>query len=243
VKIGITLPTFSPDAAKVLEAAEAAEGLGIDGVFMFDHLWPIGDPSRPSLSLYPMLGAVLARTSSITCGTLVARVGLLPDEVVLAGLQGLARLSRSTPNRLVVTLGTGDKASEPENERLGIAVRTAADRRASVEMIANELVADGIECWIGGGAPATNDMAHRLGLTLNLWDASVDRVAALVAAGYRLTWAGPLPTTVPEAGMRLRQLAAAGASWVIWGWPRSLEAVLESAQAAGLRTGGAHSAD
>ncbi|HEV8064481.1 MAG TPA: hypothetical protein VGP46_06600, partial [Acidimicrobiales bacterium] len=61
----MTLPTFARQARRALEAAAEAESLGLHGVFMFDHLWPIGDPTRPSLSLYPTLGAVVAGTERV----------------------------------------------------------------------------------------------------------------------------------------------------------------------------------
>src|SRR5271166_6254526 len=79
VKIGITLPTFEQTSEAALATALAADHAGIDGIFAFDHLWPIGQKSRPALSMYPVLGAVAAVTSRIRIGSLVARIGLLPD--------------------------------------------------------------------------------------------------------------------------------------------------------------------
>ena len=46
MRIGVTLPSFRDDASAV-DAARQAERLGLDGVFVFDHLWPIGQP-RPA---------------------------------------------------------------------------------------------------------------------------------------------------------------------------------------------------
>ncbi len=60
VKIGITLPQFRDEADTALEAARRAEELGFDGVFCFDHLWPMGRPDRPALSSAPLLGALAA---------------------------------------------------------------------------------------------------------------------------------------------------------------------------------------
>ncbi|HEY4700455.1 MAG TPA: LLM class flavin-dependent oxidoreductase, partial [Streptosporangiaceae bacterium] len=74
MRIGITLPQFEHGADHALEAARRAESLGIDGVFCFDHLWPIGKPGRPALSSGPLLGALAASTSTITIGSLVSRV-------------------------------------------------------------------------------------------------------------------------------------------------------------------------
>ena len=93
MKIGVTLPQFRHEARSAIETARRAEGLGLDGVFCFDHLWPMGRPDRPALSSAPLLGAVAASTSTVTVGTLVARVGLVPDGVLTAVLAGLATIS------------------------------------------------------------------------------------------------------------------------------------------------------
>jgi alkanesulfonate monooxygenase SsuD/methylene tetrahydromethanopterin reductase-like flavin-dependent oxidoreductase (luciferase family) len=66
VKVGITLPQFEDSAGPALAAAREAERLGIDGVFCFDHLWPIGKPGRPVISSVPLLGAVAASGCSLT---------------------------------------------------------------------------------------------------------------------------------------------------------------------------------
>ena len=72
MKVGVTLPQFRDEADTALSAARRAEALGIDGVFVFDHLWPMGHPGRPALSSGPLLGALAASTTTIHLGTLVA---------------------------------------------------------------------------------------------------------------------------------------------------------------------------
>ena len=233
--LGVTLPTFSTDAAAVMRAAGAAEAAGLHGVFMFDHLWPIGSPSRPALSLYPTLGAVLAVTDRIAVGSLVARVGLLPDEVVLAGLGSLARMGHG---RFIACVGTGDSASADENDRIGVPYQSAGIRRLRLAAVAETLIASGAEIWIGGGSPATNAIAPTVGATLNLWGADP---AVLAELGKRspVSWAGPLPKEGSSAVDVLRAVAAAGATWAIWGWPQSLDLVAEAASAAGIELAGA----
>ena len=76
VKVGITLPQFRDEADSALDAARRAEDAGHRRVFCFDHLWPMGQPGRPALSSGPLLGALVASTSTISVGTLVARIGL-----------------------------------------------------------------------------------------------------------------------------------------------------------------------
>ena len=62
LKVGLILPIFSGDPAKVLDAAVAAERLGFDGVFAYDHFFPPGGPSdRPALEAFTTLAAVASR--------------------------------------------------------------------------------------------------------------------------------------------------------------------------------------
>jgi len=229
LRVGVTLPTFDRDATPALEAAQAAEASGLHGVFVFDHLWPMGNPARPALSQYPMIAAVLTSTDRIRVGTLVARFGLLPDEVVVTSLGGLAAIGGK---RLIVAIGTGDAASADENERLGIAYRSASSRRQSVITAAGQLVAARIECWVGAGAPATNDLARRSGASLNFWGAELEVVRSEVGRGTPVTWAGPLPKNPEVAAGTLRGLADAGVTWAVWGWPSSLETVVQAARLA-----------
>lgn len=234
MRIGVTLPTFGEDAAAVIAAARTAERLGIHGVFAFDHLWPLGSPGRPSLSIYPVLGAVAATTATIRPGSLVGRIGLLPDAVVVASIVSLRQISGG---RLIAGLGTGDDKSAPEHERYGIPYFGARARHESLSTVCEQLLAAGVECWIGAGTNATNDVARSLGAVLNFWGASPDRVAREVLRGTRVTWAGPLPQDGAAAVRVLAGLSMAGCEWAVWGWPRSLEAVVESASEAGIKLG------
>ena len=146
MKVGITLPTFEPTAAAALATARAAEGAGIDGVFVFDHLWRGARRSRPALSMYPVLAAVATGTRRIRLGSLVARVGFLPDRLIAESFFSLQELCG---HRLVAALGIGDAKSVSENEAYGIAWPAVAERRASLAAILGELTARGIECWVG----------------------------------------------------------------------------------------------
>ncbi len=230
MRIGVTLPTFSADAGGVLTAARAAEDAGLDGVFVFDHLWPLRSPARPALSAYPMLGAVMASTERIAVGTLVARLGLLPEEVVGASLGSLQAMGG---RRLIAGIGTGDSSSADENDATGIPFASARNRRERLHTLASQLQAAGVETWIGAGAPATNDLARDTGATLNVWDASPEAVAAHTEAGLTVSWAGPLPKD-GSAADRLRAVAEAGATWAVWGWPRSLDLVVSTLAESGV---------
>jgi alkanesulfonate monooxygenase SsuD/methylene tetrahydromethanopterin reductase-like flavin-dependent oxidoreductase (luciferase family) len=175
VRLGVFVPTFrrSPDAA--LAAAREAARAGLDGVFAYDHLWPMGSPDRPALAPFEVLAAVALAEPQLAVGPLVARVGLVADEVLLGQLRALRLVA---PGRLVAGLGTGDRKSADENLAYGIATQSSDQRRASLRRIAAELVAEGTEVWIGGGAAATREVAAEVGCTLNCWQAAPSEVGS-----------------------------------------------------------------
>jgi alkanesulfonate monooxygenase SsuD/methylene tetrahydromethanopterin reductase-like flavin-dependent oxidoreductase (luciferase family) len=226
VRVGLTLPQFADDAGPALETTQRAEALGLDGVFCFDHLWPMGQPGRPALAAWPLLGALVARTRTITVGSLVARIGLLPDDLLE---DALVTLAGSSGGRFIAGMGTGDHHSAPENLAFGVAYRSAEARRRQLAHVAARVAARGIPVWIGGGAPRTVEVARSLAVTVNLWSATAARVAALSDEGLRVSWGGPLDGDVGDLAVRLSALAAAGATWAVAAAPLSLEALAEAA--------------
>jgi len=229
MKIGITLPQFRHEAGSAIEAARRAEDLGLDGVFCFDHLWPMGQPDRPALSMAPLLGALAASTSTISVGTLVARVGLVPDGVLVAALSSLATISSG---RMIAGIGTGDRLSRQENEAFGIPFEPGAERRAQLTSVASALRKLGLPVWIGGGRPKTVAVARDLGVAVNLWDGEPFRVAELTAEGMEVTWAGPVGPSEAATVARLQEVAGAGATWAVCAWPESLESLARAAEVA-----------
>ena len=130
MKVGLVLPLFSGDPAKVLAFARHAEDLGYDGVFAFDHFFPPGAAGdRPSLEAFSTLAAVAAVTERITLGTLVTRASLRP-----AGL--LAKLATSLDDlsggRMVLGVGTGDPIDKPEHDAYGLPYLEKEERRPHV---------------------------------------------------------------------------------------------------------------
>ena len=209
MKVGITLPQFGDDAELAIEVARQAEAAGIDGVFVFDHLWAIGQPERPAIHSLPLLGALAAETSTMTIGTLVSRVGLLPAAVLV---NALGSVHRMVGDRLIAGVGAGDSLSKAENLAYDVPFDPAAVRLAEVAEVVAALREKGITTWVGGRSPETRRIAVDHADALNLWDAPPGDVAAEKAVP--VTWGGVVrpDDSVPAL---LAALSEAGAVWAV----------------------------
>lgn len=127
LKVGVVLPMFSGNPAKVLDAARSAETLGFDGVFAFDHFFPPGTgPDRPALEAFTTLGMVAAATTRVRLGTLVTRAVLRPPGL-LAKMS--ATLDHISAGRMVLGIGTGDPIDLPEHRAFGFRELSVRERR------------------------------------------------------------------------------------------------------------------
>lgn len=208
MKLGVLLPTFRDGAKDAFARASEAAAAGIDGVFAYDHLWPMGSPERPSLAPFGLLSAVARRHGELMVGPLVARVSLVDTEHLVQQFQTLHTLA---PGRVIGALGTGDKLSASENEAYGLPALSGDERRELVRDAATALM-DTIPIWIGAGADATNALARELGATINLWDWSASRLASMSATGP-VCWAGPAKD---DLATTLTALSDAGATWAVF---------------------------
>ena len=216
MKLGVLLPTFRNGASDALAFADRAVGAGSAGLFAYDHLWPMGSPTRPSLAPFAVLAAV-ARRHDVVVGPLVARVGLVGTPHLV---EQYLTLERGAPSRVICALGSGDRLSAAENEAYDIAVRSADERRALMAETARELI-DRMPIWFGAGNDETNRVAREVGATLNLWDASATRVREMAASG-EVSWAGPVPSDLRAT---LDAVCDAGATWAIFAPDVDVEAL------------------
>src|SRR4051794_1485678 len=177
MRVGVVLPSFRFDPDTALDAARRADGAGLDGVFVYDHLFPMGRPDRPAISCFPLLGAIAASTTSVTLGPLVARVGLVPDAMLVNQLQTLARIA---PGRVVGAIGTGDSKSKPEHDVYRLAFQSVAERVDMLRDCCRRLKAVGVPAWLGGTSETVKRVAAEEGAALNVWAAPPSLVAAAV---------------------------------------------------------------
>lgn len=223
MKLGVLLPTFRDSAEDAFAVAKEAERAGLDGVFAFDHLWPMGSPRRPALAPFPVLAAVASLCPALYLGPLVARVGLVATSKLVEQFTTLAALA---PGRVIAALGTGDRLSEAEQLAYDLGNRSADERR--------QLLSDAIEAlsplmsvWCGAGSALTNQLARSHGVEINLWGATPEAVREMSLRGP-VNWAGPLGDDV--AGT-LDGLESAGATWAIAGAPLRIDQLREWRQA------------
>jgi alkanesulfonate monooxygenase SsuD/methylene tetrahydromethanopterin reductase-like flavin-dependent oxidoreductase (luciferase family) len=207
VKVGVLLPTFRNGAADALTFAAQAVEAGVDGLFAYDHLWPMGSPTRPSLAPFSLLAAVAHRHEKVIVGPLVARVGLVGTSHLV---EEFLTLERVAPGRVICALGSGDKLSAAENEAYDIPMRSADERRALMAETARELK-DRMPVWFGAGNDETNRVAREVGATINLWDAPPQRVREMTTSG-EVSWAGP---TSQDLAATLSAVRDAGATWAV----------------------------
>lgn len=229
------LPTFCDDV-RAISASALAEDAGIDGVFVFDHLWPMSRPDRPAISAFVLLGALAASTSRVALGPLVARVGLVPDAVMVAQFRSLDRIA---PGRVIGALGTGDAKSLEENDSYGYQRTSAASRRASLARCAKRVAAGGIPVWVGAGAAPTLRVAEEVGAAVNFWGAGADELASQ-AARTEVTWAGNLHRDPAQAVVQIRGMARAGATWAVVSWEgdeEGLDQIISARDSAGIELG------
>ena len=236
MRVGITLPQFREDPEPALATARRAEEAGLDGVFVFDHLWPMHQPERPALHSMTLLGALAGETDRVTLGPLVARVGLVPDAVLV---HALVTMHRMIGERFVAGLGTGDSHNRDENVAYGVPFRPKAERLHALIECCGRLRTAGVRVWVGGGSADVRAVAGEWADEWNAWGGDLalfeERAATvsvpanwggqvLVArtpeeAADKLARHGTRPGlvhgTVDDLAAHLRALAAAGATWAI----------------------------
>jgi alkanesulfonate monooxygenase SsuD/methylene tetrahydromethanopterin reductase-like flavin-dependent oxidoreductase (luciferase family) len=190
MKVGLTLPSFVRDPEVPLAIACTAEAAGLDGVFVYDHLFRRArDGSRrPALEGPALLAAVAAATSRIGVGGLVFRSTLRSPATLAAALDGAHRIAGP---RLLPTIGSGDHESREENETFGLPFGTMPDRVEALRKTVLGTRDRGYPVWVGGLSAGVRAIAATDADGWNRWGGAPDRFAADVAALRRLASRDP----------------------------------------------------
>ena len=234
LSLGMTLPQFSDDARSLVDGARKAEDLGLDSVWMFDHMWPLsGKKVRPMLECWTAFGYVAAATRAITVGTLVTRSTLRYPALLAKMASTVACLA---PERTVIGLGSGDRMSADENRAFGFSYFGGPARVAQLHSTVRLLrvwfegatvdaedefqVVRGLpvsprpelppRIWIGGRSDALIELAGRYADGWNAWGVDRNEVAAGVRKladsdrSVEITWAGTLVIGTDDAAAAVR---------------------------------------
>ena len=232
VQLGVTLPQFTDDAERFVDGARRAERLGLDSVWVFDHLWPLsGTKHRPVLEAWTSLAWIAALTKHVQIGTLVTRSSLRNPAVLVHMARTVAEIA---PGRLIIGIGSGDQLSRAENEAFGIPYWAGADRVAQFEETVSKLRegldGTGARIWVAGRSDDALELAARYGDAWNGWGGTAEtyaRDAAAVAeyAGARpleLTWGGVIRhDSARAAAAHLSGFVIRGARHVVCTYPEA----------------------
>lgn len=235
--VSITLPQFGTLVAPLLDSAVAAEELGFDGVFLVDHLVPLGTPERPVLEMAGCLGAIAASTRRIDLGTLVMRASLRGPR-----LSALVAVTAETvaPGRVILGLGAGDRASFDEIARFGLENPGFEERLRVLEETVEQVRTATPETpiWIGGRHPRVRDIAGRLADGWNRWagtpgDMSDELRTIQAGPDFTVSWGGTVVLGSSSGEVQEVLSGRSDSGDVLAGTPEEVAAGLGSWVAAG----------
>ena len=134
VEIGVYLPQVGMDFEEYLSRAHLCEEVGVETLWLMDHLYPPELPGVSSFEGWTLATAVLARTERLRVGHLVLSATFRPPALLGKMATSLDVISGG---RLELGLGSGSYA--PEHEAGGIEWGTVRDRAerlaASLEVV------------------------------------------------------------------------------------------------------------
>lgn len=114
-EIGVYLPQMGFTYEQMLHRARRCEELGIDSLWLYDHLYGPGAPDYPSLEAWTLATALLSSTERIRIGHMVL-CNQFRHPAVLAKM--VTTLDQISAGRLQLGLGSG--SIEDEHDRAGL---------------------------------------------------------------------------------------------------------------------------
>jgi alkanesulfonate monooxygenase SsuD/methylene tetrahydromethanopterin reductase-like flavin-dependent oxidoreductase (luciferase family) len=240
VKLGLSLPSFVDDPDIPLTLARAADDAGLDGVFVYDHLFRRAQDGtrRPALEGVALLGAVASVTTHISVGALVFRAWLRPPASLGAALATAVRIA---PDRVVTAIGAGDSESREENETFGLGFGTMDERVDQLRATVRTTRDLGAPVWVGGTAKVVRELAATEADGWNEWAGSPERFAARAAEvqanavrpSFACTWGGLFVLGDDDASARERADRLGAGPGTIVGGPATVARAIDEYGRAG----------
>jgi alkanesulfonate monooxygenase SsuD/methylene tetrahydromethanopterin reductase-like flavin-dependent oxidoreductase (luciferase family) len=150
VRIDVLLETFGTQWPEIHAGASMAERVGLDGVWLNDHLAGSVQGAPDVLECWTILSALAAEVPRITIGPLVLNIGNRDPGTL--GVMA-ATLQHVSGGRLILGLGAGARAGTSyavEQDALGHRVPADPERRRAVERTITVLR----QVWSGSVPPA-----------------------------------------------------------------------------------------
>jgi alkanesulfonate monooxygenase SsuD/methylene tetrahydromethanopterin reductase-like flavin-dependent oxidoreductase (luciferase family) len=122
-EIGVYLPQMGFTYEQILHRAQRCDQLGIDSLWLFDHLYGPGAPDYPSMEAWTLATALLSRTERIRIGHMVL-CNQFRHPAVLAKMA--TTLDQISAGRLQLGIGSG--SIEDEHQRAGLDWGTFRER-------------------------------------------------------------------------------------------------------------------
>jgi probable F420-dependent oxidoreductase len=147
--VGVLLKPQHCRIDQMREAWRAADDLGVDSVWTWDHFYPLyGDPDGPNLECWTTLAAIAADTTRVRFGSLVTCHSFRNPGLLAAMADNVNKLS---DGRLILGLGAG--WFEREYVDYGYEFGTAGDRLRALESGLTTIHSrlSGVPLLIGGG--------------------------------------------------------------------------------------------
>lgn len=122
-EIGVYLPQMGFSFEDLMHRARRCDELGIDSLWLYDHLYGPGMPDYPSMEAWTLATALLSRTERLRIGHMVL-CNQFRHPVTLAKMA--TTLDQISAGRL--SLGIGSGSIEDEHRRAGLPWGTLAER-------------------------------------------------------------------------------------------------------------------
>jgi alkanesulfonate monooxygenase SsuD/methylene tetrahydromethanopterin reductase-like flavin-dependent oxidoreductase (luciferase family) len=122
-EIGVYLPQMGFTYEQILHRAQRCDQLGIDSLWLYDHLYGPGAPDYPSMEAWTLATALLSRTERMHVGHMVL-CNQFRHPAVLAKMA--TTLDQISAGRLQLGIGSG--SIEDEHQRVGLDWGTFRER-------------------------------------------------------------------------------------------------------------------